>query len=155
MWAFRGVQYQDEAKLAAMDVEALASAKARFGFKKLFRCTGANEFNAAKKLNTRQEGIVKKALSKLKPSERRRDVWVDVAKGWEKPPCCLNATSCVVPNSLPYGLKEKVFLSPLQVCCVQGIWQEDFPALSRYAKKQRCLTRDLAGNAFSSTVCRL
>ena len=47
MWAFRGVQYQGEAKLAAMDVEALASTKACFGLKKLFRCAGANEFNAA------------------------------------------------------------------------------------------------------------
>ena len=77
MWAFRGVQYQGKAELAAMDVEALASTKVRFGFNKLFRCTGAKEY-AAKKLTTREEDRLDEALSKLKASERRKDVLVCV-----------------------------------------------------------------------------
>ena len=66
MWGFRGVQYQGEAILAAMDVEALASSKARFGFKKLFRCAGATEFDASRELNPREERVVNAALSKSK-----------------------------------------------------------------------------------------
>ena len=136
MWAFCGVQYQGEANLAAMDVEALASPKARFGFKKLFRCTGANEFDAARELNPRQERVVNATVSILQTQDRSKDVFVDVSKSEKRAPRCLDATPCVVPNSLPYRLKEAAFLSPQQVCCVQGIWQEDFPALSQYAKEK-------------------
>ena len=43
----------------------------------LFRCTGAKEY-AAKKLTTREEDRLDEALSKLKASERRKDVLVCV-----------------------------------------------------------------------------
>ena len=113
MWGFRGVQYQGEAILAAMDVEALASSKARFGFKKLFRCAGATEFDASRELNPREERVVNAALSKSKKKkERSKDVFVDVSKSEKWSPSCLDATPCVVPNSLPYRLKETAFLSP-------------------------------------------
>jgi len=153
MWAFRDVQHQHKAELAGLDVEAFASSKVRFGMDSLFRCTGTKGVNSARKLNSRQRGVVRAALSKLKPSMRNKDVLVDVAKSDSRAPFCLNATPCIVPNSLPYRVKKKAFLSPQQVCCLQGIWQEDFPALTRYAKDNACLTRDLAGNAFSTTVC--
>ena len=95
------------------------------------------------------------SLHKSGIKKNNKDAYlVDLAKGWSTgAPYCLAATPCVVPNSLPYRLKETAVLSPMQLCCVQGIWQKDFPALSWYAKEKRCLTRDLAGNAFSSTVC--
>ncbi|CAK0790294.1 unnamed protein product [Prorocentrum cordatum] len=40
-----------------------------------------------------------------------------------------------------------------EVHAVQGIFKEDFPALARWGKEKKILTRDLAGNAFSTTVC--
>ena len=36
---------------------------------------------------------------------------------------------------------------------MQGLWQMDFPALRRFCRGQKRLARDLAGNAFSTTVC--
>ena len=148
MVAYRGARYQGAADLAAMLVEALASPKAHFGIKGLFRRTGAGEFDSVRELNPRQERVVHAALSNLRAKDRCRDVFVDVSKSEERAPRCLNATPCIVPNSLPYRIKDAAFLSPRQVCCVQGIWQEDFPALNQYAAEMPCLTRDLAGNAF-------
>ena len=153
MLAFLGARCQGAANLAVMDVEGLASPNARFGFKKLFRCTGAGGFDMVRELNSRQERVLHAAVSSLQKKDRGRDVFVDVSKSEERAPRCLNATPCVVPNSLLYRLREAAFLSPRQVCCVQGIWLEDFPALGRYAEEKPGLTRDLAGNAFSTTVC--
>ena len=42
--------------------------------------------------------------------------------------------------------------SPLDKMFVQGLWTRDFPAMSAFSDEASLLS-DLAGNAFTSTVC--
>merc|ERR1719189_830998 len=104
-------------------------------------------------LNFRQKRVVKVALKKLKPAQHDKDIVVDVAKSEDRAPVCIGATPCIVPNSLPYRIKTQRILTPEQVHACQGIYPEDFPAPRKYAQTKPSLTRDLAGNAFSTTVC--
>ena len=56
--------------------------------------------------------------------------------------------------SLLYRVKEKRVLEPMEAMALQGIFPEDFPAMRPFSEtKPKGLMRDLAGNAFSSTVC--
>lgn len=151
MWAFKGVEHQEAAQQVGQDVKALASEHG-YSLDKLFKLAKVSG-SIARVLNTRQRRVVKSALRKLKKVDRIKDVIVDVAKSEERGPRCIGATACIVPNSLPYRIKTRSFLTPEQVHCVQGIYKEDFPALARWAKDKASLTRDLAGNAFSTTVC--
>ena len=104
-------------------------------------------------LNDRQEKVVNVRKLKVKGGCDGRDVFIDIAKSEARVPVCTNATSCIVPNSRPYRLLESRILQPEEVMALQGIWEEDFPALSSFAQKKMTLVRDLAGNAFTTTVC--
>jgi len=152
MWAFRGLENEMSVRLTKEDVIALGSEKDCYNFDKLFKMAKASE-TAETTLLPRQKRVVAKVMKTFPPSQRQQDVLIDVAKSEERTPKCINATSCIVPNSLPYRCKTRNILSPVQVCAVQGIFQDDFPALLRYGAEKRNLTRDLAGNAFSTTVC--
>jgi len=154
MWAFRGRESQAAAEETKKSVLGLKHRKA-FRFGALFRMAGVSKNGTCKlnKLNQRKRGVVKAALRRLKPADRCKDVVVDVAKTAARAPSGIECTSCVVPNSQLYRLKTKTMLTPEQVHCVQGIYKEDFPALAKYTQERKGLARDLAGNAFSTTVC--
>mmetsp|Transcript_10154 Transcript_10154/g.18227 ORF Transcript_10154/g.18227 Transcript_10154/m.18227 type:complete len:284 (+) Transcript_10154:609-1460(+) len=106
------------------------------------------------RLLDRERSVVKAALGKLH-SQSEKDIIVDIAKSAERAPVCIGATSCIVPNSKPYHLQSKRVLTPEEVLKVQGIYREDFKALTEILKEKGGggLARDLAGNAFTSTVC--
>jgi len=152
MWAFRGLENEMSVRLTKEDVIALGSEKECYNFDKLFTMAKASK-TAETTLLPRQNRVVAKIMQMIAPSQRQQDILIDVAKSEERAPKCVNATSCIVPNSLPYRCKTSSILTPIQVCAVQGIFQEDFPALLRYGTEKGNLVRDLAGNAFSTTVC--
>lgn len=154
MWAFKGCENQTATEETKKSVLALKSDTA-YQFNTLFRMAGVSK-NANTTLNARKKRVVRAALRKLKLSLKaacKKDVVVDVGKTEARAPLGISATSCVVPNSELYRLRTKSTLTPEQVHCVQGIYKEDFPALASYASKNKILTKDLAGNAFSTTVC--
>mmetsp|Transcript_43589 Transcript_43589/g.81366 ORF Transcript_43589/g.81366 Transcript_43589/m.81366 type:complete len:449 (+) Transcript_43589:68-1414(+) len=152
MWAFKGSENQAAAEEALKTVKLLAEKNKPFKFTSLFRKAGVARC-PIHRLNLRQKAVVKAALRKLPRADRHKDVMVDIAKSAERAPVCISAASCIVPNSMPYRVKSKTMFTPEQVNCVQGIYKEDFPALAKFAKEKAVLTRDLAGNAFSTTVC--
>jgi len=151
MFAYDGCENQAAVEKAGDKVVSLASEQS-FDFDKLFQAAVVGKGNDAS-LNIRQKRVVEAALKKLKPAQHDKDVVVDVAKSEERAPVCIGATPCIVPNSLPYRVKTQRVLTPEQVHACQGIYPEDFPALRKYAQTKAGLTRDLAGNAFSTTVC--
>jgi hypothetical protein len=151
MFAYDGREHQLAVEKTGNQVVRLASDHF-FDFDKLFRAAGVAKGKDAN-LNPRQTRVVRAALRKLAPAERTKDVVVDVAKSEERAPVCVGAAPCIVPNSQPYRTKTQRVLTPEQVHACQGIYLSDFPALQEYAKNKGPLTRDLAGNAFSTTVC--
>ena len=78
-----------------------------------------------------------------------QDVIVDVPKSLGRAASCLDACPCLVPNSRPYRDLAGKVLGPLQVLGLQGIWRVDFPQLHKFSER---ILRDMAGNAFTSTV---
>ncbi len=82
------------------------------------------------------------------------DLLVDLAKSKEHLVHCVDAVPCLTPNSLPFRVLESRFLRAKEIMAAQGLYEEDYPALERYAGSPsgERLLRDLAGNAFSSTV---
>lgn len=151
MFAYDGRENLAAAQQTGDKVVSLASTQ-NFGFDKLFRAAEVATAPDAK-LNPRQKRVVAAGLKKLRPAERKNDVVVDVAKSEERAPVCVGAAPCIVPNSIPYRTQTKQVLTPEQVHACQGIYPADFPALRKYSQEKAGLTRDLAGNAFSTTVC--
>mmetsp|Transcript_14282 Transcript_14282/g.33747 ORF Transcript_14282/g.33747 Transcript_14282/m.33747 type:complete len:454 (+) Transcript_14282:95-1456(+) len=104
----------------------------------------------------RERKVIEVAKSKISKADfRRGNCIIDIAKSDHRAPVCIGATSCIVPNSKPYYVGFQRVLTPEEVLKVQGIYSEDFPALSKMLKEKGGpnLARDLAGNAFTSTVC--
>ena len=66
-----------------------------------------------------------------------------------------SVSSCVLPHSQLYWLHAGRFLTAREHAALQGIWSSDFPALDSWLRTshQANLVKDMAGNAFSSTVC--
>lgn len=152
MWAFRGQQHQGSATLAGEDVVALGQEKF-WKMSSFFRTVKARDDNS-RPLVARERAVVRKVKSRLTPEQRKKDLVVDVGKSVDRLHYCLGgAAPCVVPNSRTYRVKQGKVLSPEQCLAVQGIFKSDFPALATVAKEKITLTRDLAGNAFSTTVC--
>jgi len=151
MFAYDGCENQAAVEKAGDTIVSLASEQS-FDFDKLFTAAGVAKGENAN-LNARQKRVVRAALKQLKPTEHSKDVVVDVAKSEDRAPVCVGAAPCIVPNSIPYRTKTQRVLTPEQVHACQGIYPEDFPAMRKYAQAKANLTRDLAGNAFSTTVC--
>jgi hypothetical protein len=82
-----------------------------------------------------------------------KDVVVDVAKSAARAPSGVEMIPCIVPNSQMYRHQKKKMLTVEQILCAQGIFLCDFPAAAKWAKEKKGLSRDLAGNAFSTTLC--
>lgn len=152
MWAFRGAENQGAAELAAGAVESLRSEKA-WQLDDFFDAVKATDQEMKRPLNERERDVVRQCMQKLSAKQKSQDVLIDIAKSAGRAPFCLDAAACVVPNSRPFRRKTGLILSAEQVHAVQGIYKEDFPALERWCWEKEGLARDLAGNAFSTTVC--
>jgi len=157
MWAFKGLENQKAVELTTESVLALSSTEG-FSLDEIFRMADVIEPPRKAPL-PRQQLVVNNALRKVAKAALKRkrlpgqDIVVDVAKSESRCPFCEDATPCIVPNSLPFRVTRGHVLNEEMVHCVQGIYKEDFPALAKWAKEKKSLTRDLAGNAFSTTVC--
>jgi site-specific DNA-cytosine methylase len=151
MWAFDGTQHQEAVESTGEDVVALASSKG-FTLDQLFKLAKVTG-TSSKVLNARKKRVLAVIMRKVKPADRTKEIVLDVAKSESRVPHCIGATTCIVPNSQPYRVRTQSILTAEQMHCVQGIYKEDFPALAKYAKEKTVLACDLAGNAFSTTVC--
>ena len=101
-------------------------------------------------LNDRELAVVRGAKRQRKVES---GVWViDVSKSEERASSCLHACLCLVLNSQPYRETVGKMLGPLQVLALQGIWQVGRPHVAQTACDSPRLLRDIAGNAFTSTV---
>ena len=170
IWAFHNVLaasplgFGSEADKAMPETLEALKSKA-ISPSRLFQLMGISErrLETDRVLNTRQQGVVSACEAKLQArwhrmgtdtlAQESADVFLDVAKSEKRSPFCEDATTCIVPNSLPYSLKEKRFLETEEVMAVQGIFKEDFPAMLNFIENSTCLVRDLAGNAFTTSVC--
>ena len=83
------------------------------------------------------------------------DLVVDVAKSVSRAPWRVQSTPCVLPNSRLHWRRQQRVLDARETVALQGIWPRDFPALESWCNsdKRSLVVRDMAGNAFTSTVC--
>jgi hypothetical protein len=83
------------------------------------------------------------------------DLVVDIAKSVSRAPWSVPATPCVLPNSRLHWRRQQRVLDAHEMAALQGIWPRDFPALESWRKsdKRSLVVRDMAGNAFTSTIC--
>ena len=113
------------------------------------------QYEDGRELNDRELEVVAAATAKrrkTKSGSESQDWVIDVSKSSFRASSCLDACPCLVPNSRPYRQTVRKVLGPLQVLGLQGIWQVDFPQLAQAAHDSPRLLRDIAGNAFTSTV---
>ena len=88
-------------------------------------------------------------------AEELADLVVDISKSAGRAPWCVGATPCVLPNSRLHWRREKRVLDAREMAALQGIWPRDFPVLESWcqSEKRSLVVRDMAGNAFTSTIC--
>ena len=91
-------------------------------------------------------GLDKKALEGLV---------IDISKSAGRASWCAGATPCVLPKSRLYWRHVQCVLGPREVAALQGIWPADVRGLSVWCedKHRSRVVADMAGNAFTSTVC--
>ena len=109
-------------------------------------------------INEREQAVLDCVLQEralqLQPEELL-DLVVDIAKSVSRAPWCVQATPCVLPNSRLHWRRQQRVLDAREMAALQGIWPRDFPALESWRKsdKRSLVVRDMAGNAFTSTIC--
>ena len=120
----------------------------------------ACEVRARQTLNDREEHVLdhvfqaNRSLQRLE-AEELTDLVIDVAKSAGRAPWCIGATPCVMPNSRLHWRRQHRVLGAHEMAGLQGIWPRDFTALESWCQsdtRSRVLM-DMAGNAFTSTVC--
>ena len=150
MWAFLG-KNQEMAEVSMPTTLQSLTSSTHFTVDQVCDGIGAA---TPHELNERQSQVVTEAMRKHKNGGglASDDVFVDIAKSEDWAPYCDGAFSCVVPNSRPYRVQSQSIASALDKMSVQGLWRRDFPAMSAFSDKASLLS-DLAGNAFTSTVC--
>ena len=111
-------------------------------------------YDEGRGLNDREQAVVDKIVHhKFEDIDfSERDWVIDVSKSIMRASPCQDACPCLVPNSRLFRVNTGQFLGPLQVLGLQGIWTRDFPGLENFAFTKPRLLRDIAGNAFTSTV---
>ena len=82
-----------------------------------------------------------------------KDVFLDLAKSVYRTDMCDGAITCVRPNSKIWSVKRKRYITPKEKLMCQGVFLEDFPFLDAFCQQHAPLCADLAGNAFSASVC--
>jgi len=74
----------------------------------------------------------------LDPDERTANVIVNIGRSVGRATFCVGAASCIVPRSSQiFREKEETISSPGQHHAVQGIYTDDFPALSKLTKQKQ------------------
>jgi hypothetical protein len=117
-----------------------------------------NDKQARQTINEREQAVLDCVLREralqLQPEELL-DLVVDIAKSVSRAPWCVQATPCVLPNSRLHWRRQQRVLDAREMAALQGIWPRDFPALESWCKsdKRSLVVRDMAGNAFTSTIC--
>ena len=117
-----------------------------------------NEKQARQTINEREQAVldcvVQERALQLQPEELL-DLVVDIAKTVSRAPWSVQATPCVLPNSRLHWRRQQRVLDAHEMASLQGIWPRDFPALESWRKsdKRSLVVRDMAGNAFTSTIC--
>ena len=158
MWAFRGRRNQGAAERAGDAICGLGQ-NTCWKMEDLFTQVRARPDQPSKKLLYRERTVVKEVQKKFKRS--RCDIWsglvVDVGQSVRHLHFCDNsAAPCILPNSKIFGKVGRSWqvLSIEQLMALQGIFKEDFKELSAWAKEKgkRGTSRDLIGNAFTTTV---
>jgi DNA-cytosine methyltransferase len=152
IWAFRG-------NGVAKGVEKVAGTLAQLSSEKhlsINKVTGKSILGAKRKrllgpqkITARQQRVVARAMQ----GNRGYDVIADINKGELRGAHGADVAPTIVANSLPYRVKEKRVLEPMESLALQGIFPEDFPAMEDFSTGSETFLRDLAGNAFSTTVC--
>lgn len=151
IWAFRGLEHQAEVEEPMLStLEALKGGKP-------FKFNAVKDKTAEKRgINARQKGVVREVmrLHRKRGGLPSDDLFVDVGKSNLFCVNSVDTTTCMVPNSKVYRVKEKRVLGAREHLAVQGIFPWDYPAMKKYLReKKHTLLRDMAGNAFTSTVC--
>ena len=92
------------------------------------------------------QGLTKAALEGLV---------VDISQSEGRAAWCAGAAPCVLPGSRLYWRHRQCVLGPRQLASLQGIWPADFAAVAEWCEDQHLsrVVADMAGNAFTSTVC--
>lgn len=151
MWSFRdrtNVHELAAETLVPQTLAALRSARhMKFG-----RLLNRRALGTKPKLNARKRRVVRKAR-RIHAVKDHPELFVDVGKTEKRCVTCVGALPCIVPNSEIYSVQEGRILDPREVCAAQGIFTKDFPAMPAFLKRSPRLVRDLAGNAFTTTVC--
>ena len=113
-------------------------------------------YDQGRGLNDREQAVVDKIVHyKFEDIDLPEREWViDVSKSIMRASPCPDVCPCLVPNSRLFRVNAGQFLGPLQVLGLQGIWTRDFPGLENFALTKPRLLRDIAGNAFTSTVAQ-
>ena len=150
MWAFLG-KNQDMAEVSMPTTLQSLTSSTHFTVDQVCDGMGAA---TPHELSTHESRVVTEAMRKHTNGGGLAcdDLFVDITKSEVWAPHCHGAFSCVVPNSRPYRVRDRSVASPLHKMCVQGLWPRDFPAMSAFSDNESLLS-DLAGNAFTSTVC--
>ena len=83
------------------------------------------------------------------------------SSGWrqrtetDRAPWCIGATPCALPNFRLRWRRQQRVLDARELSALQGIWTRDCVAFELWcqSEKQSWALMDLAGNAFTTTVC--
>ena len=155
MWAFRGRSNQGAAEQAGKIICGLGQKKC-WTMEDLFTKVQARPDQPSKKLVPRERTVLKEVKKRV-PRHVRSGLVVDVGQSVGRWHFCGNGASpCILPNSKIYGKVGRSWqvLGVEQLMALQGIFKEDFKELPAWAKTRgkRGTSRDLIGNAFSSTV---
>ena len=157
MWALRdGPQSQADEIKAVIDN---LPKRAHMPLRDMLTPVATDHKPARADLNVRELEVLRTAVETIR--QRRRGVGADwdedcgVVAGFAKSAWCMNASTCVLPNSKLWLVRAGRFLTARECLALQGIWASDFPALDAWARhpKKRNVLHDLAGNAFSTPVC--
>ena len=159
MWAFRGRRNQSAAERAGDIISGLGQEQKFWKMADLFHQVQARPAQPSKKKLTVRERDVVKEVRKQVPRNFRSGLVVDVGQSVGRGHFCVNGASpCLLPNSkiqLAFkagkSIKRRI-LGIEELMALQGLFREDFPALPAWATERRVLSRDLLGNAFTTTV---
>ena len=163
MWAFRGRQNQVAVERAA-DMTCGLAQERFWTMSELFCKVGAAPMMPPKSCLKREmkvlSGVVEKVKKKRKVKATHkscgiRRLVVDVGQSESRAGhfCVDGAAPCLLPNSKILVRRGMKILSVQELMALQGIFKADFPTLDNWAQDKKTLSRDLTGNAFSTTTC--
>ena len=162
MWAFRGRENQVAAERAAYMTCGLAQ-KRSWKMGQLFQKVRAAPMVPPKSCGKREIRVYSGVVGKVKvkagsgkaAAKSIRKLVVDVGQSENRAGhfCVDGAAPCLLPNSKILVHRGMKILSIQELMALQGIFKADFPKLDNWAQDKKTISRDLTGNAFSTTTC--